>query len=156
MTYPSLSLCPRCSRLRNPKQPCPHCQRRQVLRQRRMAQGLMLGCGVLALILLALVLSSCSGGPGGSDPALSMREKRATIMAESASGRSARSAPTATRAPGATGAAESDAKATGIETRIHVENAPLPPCEAAALSKWLQSGVTWPGRVGSGSRLPCQ
>lgn len=61
-TYPSLTLCPQCHRLRNPKGPCPYCHRKQ-----RQAHGLLLACGIMGLIILALVLSSCSGVDGETD-----------------------------------------------------------------------------------------
>lgn len=53
--YPSLTICPQCHRLRNPKGPCPYCQRRQ-----RHVRGLAFAAGILGLILLTLLLSSCT------------------------------------------------------------------------------------------------
>ncbi len=54
-TYPSLTLCPQCRRLRNPKGPCPYCHAR-----RRVWRGILFAAGVLGLIFLALLLSSCT------------------------------------------------------------------------------------------------
>lgn len=61
MTSTRLTLCPQCSRLRTQGRPCPYCVSRQEEQERRAARALILGCGVLGLVLLALLLSSCSG-----------------------------------------------------------------------------------------------
>lgn len=159
MTSTRLTLCPQCSRLRVDGRPCPYCRRRQEERERWAARALAVGCGVLGLVLLALVLSSCAGvdGAGGSaGGGLSMREKRATVMA-GASAVGARGALDARRAPGATGDAESDFVGEKVESGGWVELAPLPPCEVVATERFLGKRVTWPGRGNlSGSRLPCR
>lgn len=54
-----LTLCPACHTLRNSARPCVTCQRQQ-----RARRGLALACAILGLIILALVLSSCSGTGG--------------------------------------------------------------------------------------------
>lgn len=76
-TYPSLTLCPQCRRLRNPKDPCPYCHAR-----RRLWRGILFAAGVLALIILALLLSSCAGGDGSAGVQPPTRRTLSEIRAE--------------------------------------------------------------------------
>lgn len=152
--YPRLTLCPHCGRLRNAARPCPYCRRRRQQRQ-WLWRGILLAGGALALVLFVLLLSACTTDPNNpSNNAASMRQKRAAIMAA----QSTRSA-IADLEPDprivSTPTAATQSHAANEHTHTHTENAPLPPCEAVALQNYLGTGVTWPGREHTGSRLPC-
>lgn len=91
----SLTLCPQCHRLRNPKGPCPYCRR--TARKQHYLRGILFAAGVLGLIVVALLLSSCSGGDssGGVQPPprRTLSEIRAEALGET------QAAPTPALAP---------------------------------------------------------
>lgn len=61
----TLIRCPGCNQLRRPGPTCDQCTIRRRQRQRRAQGGLAIACAILALTLLALVLSACTEMPTG-------------------------------------------------------------------------------------------
>lgn len=141
------SRCPRCRSLVEEGKNCERCEAAWMVR----GFGLL----VIAVVIVVLLLAGCQTGPGGGtagagEKRLTMSEARATVLANQA-GRSARATAEAA------GPMREDpvpaVERTGGVDEMMLE-APLPPCERAAVEEFVGSIVTWPGDTRE-SRSPC-
>lgn len=135
-TYASLTMCPQCHHLRNPKGPCPYCRR--AARKQRHVRGLAFAAGILGLIILALLLSSCTGGDssaGDIQPPTkrTLSEIRAEAMGETLS------APTPALPP--------------VPVPTAIIPAALPPDEVDWAAWALRLGYRWCAKSSDGQNL---